>query len=293
MNATRAATIRLRSSFDGAVSSAACRPRRWRSWRAASRRSATSSPSPTGSSTRASWPFRRSRGGPTKAASTPGRIRESGAEQEATRSSRPARANRNDHQGRKAREQGPGAAALRPTSLQRDAKSSRFGFTARRTLGAAQRLYEEHKALTYPRTNSRLHHQRHDPGRSSRSLSSWAVRRSTRRRPITSPASMCCRSGGSSTTRRSPTTTRSSRPSPSATRSTRWTMTTGASTTSSCAGSWRSSTRRRSSRTRASRRPSPSYVFRTRGKLLLVPGWRGVYGEGVRPTRRGEPRRRR
>jgi DNA topoisomerase-3 len=41
------------------------------------------------------------------------------------------------------------------TSLQRDA-SSRFGFTARRTLGAAQRLYEEHKALTYPRTNSRF-----------------------------------------------------------------------------------------------------------------------------------------
>ena len=40
------------------------------------------------------------------------------------------------------------------TSLQRDA-SSRFGFTARRTLAAAQRLYEDHKALTYPRTNSR------------------------------------------------------------------------------------------------------------------------------------------
>ncbi|HUO73532.1 MAG TPA: DNA topoisomerase 3 [Solirubrobacteraceae bacterium] len=40
------------------------------------------------------------------------------------------------------------------TSLQTDA-SSRFGFTARRTLAAAQRLYEEHKALTYPRTNSR------------------------------------------------------------------------------------------------------------------------------------------
>src|SRR5580698_8186042 len=40
------------------------------------------------------------------------------------------------------------------TSLQRDA-NTRFGFTARRTLGAAQRLYEEHKALTYPRTNSR------------------------------------------------------------------------------------------------------------------------------------------
>ncbi len=40
------------------------------------------------------------------------------------------------------------------TSLQRDA-NRRFGFTARRTLAAAQRLYEEHKALTYPRTNSR------------------------------------------------------------------------------------------------------------------------------------------
>ncbi|MEA2160435.1 MAG: topoisomerase [Solirubrobacteraceae bacterium] len=41
------------------------------------------------------------------------------------------------------------------TSLQRDA-NSRFGFSARRTLSAAQRLYEEHKALTYPRTNSRF-----------------------------------------------------------------------------------------------------------------------------------------
>ncbi|CAB4916176.1 unannotated protein [freshwater metagenome] len=41
------------------------------------------------------------------------------------------------------------------TSLQREA-GSRFGFTARRTLGAAQRCYEEHKALTYPRTSSRF-----------------------------------------------------------------------------------------------------------------------------------------
>ncbi len=41
------------------------------------------------------------------------------------------------------------------TRLQRDA-NSRFGFSARRTLAAAQRLYEEHKALTYPRTNSRF-----------------------------------------------------------------------------------------------------------------------------------------
>ncbi|MBA2419680.1 MAG: DNA topoisomerase 3 [Thermoleophilaceae bacterium] len=40
------------------------------------------------------------------------------------------------------------------TSLQRHANTL-YGFSARRTLGAAQKLYEEHKALTYPRTNSR------------------------------------------------------------------------------------------------------------------------------------------
>jgi DNA topoisomerase-3 len=41
------------------------------------------------------------------------------------------------------------------TSLQRHANTT-YGFSARRTLAAAQRLYEEHKALTYPRTNSRF-----------------------------------------------------------------------------------------------------------------------------------------
>jgi DNA topoisomerase-3 len=40
------------------------------------------------------------------------------------------------------------------TSLQRDA-NTRFGFSARRTLAAAQRCYEDHKVLTYPRTSSR------------------------------------------------------------------------------------------------------------------------------------------
>ena len=41
------------------------------------------------------------------------------------------------------------------TSLQRDA-NRRFGFSARRTLQAAQSLYEGRKAITYPRTNSRF-----------------------------------------------------------------------------------------------------------------------------------------
>jgi DNA topoisomerase-3 len=40
------------------------------------------------------------------------------------------------------------------TSLQRDA-NSRFGFSAKNTLGVAQSLYEKHKVLTYPRTDSR------------------------------------------------------------------------------------------------------------------------------------------
>src|SRR4051794_8484014 len=41
------------------------------------------------------------------------------------------------------------------TSLQRHANTL-YGFSARRTLAAAQKLYEEHKAITYPRTNSRF-----------------------------------------------------------------------------------------------------------------------------------------
>ena len=40
------------------------------------------------------------------------------------------------------------------TSLQREG-NRRFGWSARRTLSAAQRCYDRHKLLTYPRTNSR------------------------------------------------------------------------------------------------------------------------------------------
>lgn len=40
------------------------------------------------------------------------------------------------------------------TSLQREA-NSKFGFSAKTTLSIAQSLYERHKALTYPRTDSR------------------------------------------------------------------------------------------------------------------------------------------
>lgn len=40
------------------------------------------------------------------------------------------------------------------TELQRDA-NRRFGFSAKETLNIMQRLYENHKVLTYPRTDSR------------------------------------------------------------------------------------------------------------------------------------------
>jgi DNA topoisomerase III len=45
-------------------------------------------------------------------------------------------------------------ALLDLTTLQREA-NKRFGFSARRTLSAAQSLYEQHKLLTYPRTDSK------------------------------------------------------------------------------------------------------------------------------------------
>src|SRR5436190_150674 len=41
------------------------------------------------------------------------------------------------------------------TTLQREA-NSRFGFSAKTTLSIAQALYEKHKVLTYPRTDSRF-----------------------------------------------------------------------------------------------------------------------------------------
>ncbi len=41
------------------------------------------------------------------------------------------------------------------TELQREA-NKRYGYSAKETLGSLQRLYEQHKAVTYPRTDSRF-----------------------------------------------------------------------------------------------------------------------------------------
>ena len=116
MNATRAATIRLRSSFDGAVSlgpraDADAGDRR----RAARRRSARSSRSRTGSSTRRSSRVGRHGAPLRRAASTPARSRGSQTAEEAEAIVAAVRGRRGrDHQAREDDEEGARAAPLRP-----------------------------------------------------------------------------------------------------------------------------------------------------------------------------------
>ena len=69
-----------------------------------------------------------------------------------SRGRRQGRARSSRSSARSSRERAPLLYDL--TSLQRDA-NRRFGFSARRTLRAAQSLYEGKKAITYPRTSSR------------------------------------------------------------------------------------------------------------------------------------------
>ena len=155
MNATRAATIRLRSSFDGAVSLGrvqtptlailARREQEIRDFR----------PEPY-------WVVdarflalpqepRRAYDGRYHAGANP-RIADEREAQEIVAACHGAVGVITKVEKRESRDRSPLLYDL--SSLQRDA-SSRYGFYARRTLAAAQRLYEEHKALTYPRTNSR------------------------------------------------------------------------------------------------------------------------------------------
>jgi DNA topoisomerase-3 len=153
MNATRAATIRLRSSFDGAVSlgrvqtpTLALIARREEEIRAFK-------PEPY-------WivdgvfdaDAQRSYGGRFHAGAQP-RIKSADEAQAIVDAVRGGRGTITKLEKTKRSDKAPLLYDL--TSLQRDA-NTRFGFSARRTLAAAQRLYEEHKALTYPRTNSRF-----------------------------------------------------------------------------------------------------------------------------------------
>jgi DNA topoisomerase-3 len=153
MNATRAATIRLRSSFDGAVSLGrvqtptlailarreeeirAFRPEPY--WLVDARFEAAGERGYEGRYHAGAQPRLASA---EEAAAIVAAVR--GRRGQITKLERSER-----------RERAPLLYDL--TSLQREA-NSRFGFSARRTLAAAQRLYEEHKALTYPRTSSRF-----------------------------------------------------------------------------------------------------------------------------------------
>ena len=102
------------------------------------------------------------------------------------------------------------------TSLQRDA-NRRFGFSARRTLQAAQSLYEGKKAITYPRTSSRWLSGDLVPQLKPTAADARRHPRVRGRARSSSSGSNSSRSAASSTTRRWTTTTRSSPPTSSTT----------------------------------------------------------------------------
>ena len=140
---------------------AACRRRRSRSWSSARRRSARSCRATTGrcSAPSARPPASTRAGGSTKSSrrrtTTPIRAPTgSGTRPTRARWRRNARASPAI-----VTEESKPTTQIAPllydlTSLQREA-NGRFGFSARTTLSLAQALYEKHKALTYPRTDSR------------------------------------------------------------------------------------------------------------------------------------------
>jgi DNA topoisomerase III len=156
MNATRAATIRLRSSFDGAVSLGrvqtptlaliARREEEIRAFKPEKYWLVDATFEPTGGEPGRRYAGRFHAGAqprlktPAEAEAIVAAVR--GQTGEITKLEKSTK-----------KERAPLLYDL--TTLQREA-NTRFGFSARRTLAAAQRLYEEHKALTYPRTNSRF-----------------------------------------------------------------------------------------------------------------------------------------
>ncbi len=155
MNSTRAATIRLRSSFDGAVSLGrvqtptlaivARREEEIRAFKPEPYWLVDARFEPSGDAGRAYGARFHAAAKPRIASAAEARAIVAAVRDEAGEITKV--------ETRKQTEKPPMLYDL--TSLQRDA-NTRFGFSARRTLGAAQRLYEEHKALTYPRTNSRF-----------------------------------------------------------------------------------------------------------------------------------------
>ena len=185
MNATRAATIRLRSLL-----------RRRRLARARADADARDHRAPRGGDprlqARALLAGRRALRGPrwptadgapsasTTAATTPAPSRALASEEQALAivAGLP-RAAGHDHQGREAQAARAAAAAVRP-HVAAARRQHPLRLLRRRTLAAAQRLYEEHKALTYPRTSSRFLTADMVP-RSSRPQS-WSARAASTRK---------------------------------------------------------------------------------------------------------------
>jgi DNA topoisomerase-3 len=187
------------------------------------------------------------------------------------------------HRQRRSQAVHPGAPQLFDlTSLQREA-NGRFGFSAKTTLSLAQALYEKHKVLTYPRTDSQGTCPRTTSARSRKPCRCW------QEQPFAQFAKQileewgCARTSGCSTTPRSATTSRSS---PRCRRRARSAMPSSASTTWSCGASSRCSSRRpNTSSPRASR--GRAVRFKTEGKVLVNAGWLAIYGRSGDEGRRG------
>ena len=162
------------------------------------------------------------------------------------------------------------------TSLQRDA-NRRFGFSARRTLQAAQSLYEGKKAITYPRTNSRWLSGDLVPQLKPTAAHAAADPRVRGRRPLRArPRAASARPRRQRRQGRGPPRDHPDRR--RARRALRSRPTSGASSTWSRAASSPSSSRPPATPARPSSRWSRTSASARAGRSRSTPGWRGVYG---------------
>ena len=171
------------------------------------------------------------------------------------------------------------------TSLQREA-NTRFGFSAQRTLGAAQKLYEQHKAITYPRTNSRWLSSDMIPEIRPTAELVGQQRRVREGRGVRHRAEGPAARARGQQQARSRTTTRSSPRKSEHDLVEDGRRTSARSTTSSPSASSRSSIPTPSSSARASRPPSPSTSSAPAGACCSRRA--GARSTGRRSTRRGE-----
>jgi DNA topoisomerase-3 len=198
------------------------------------------------------------------------------------------------------------------TTLQREA-NTRFGFSARRTLAAAQRLYEEHKALTYPRTNSRYLTKDMIPeikpiaelvgGRREYAkaaayvtgLDSLPLGRVVNDSKVTDHHAIIPTRAEHNVERMSDDDRRVYDLAvrrflavfhPEAV----FENTRVETTIVVAGGGGGAAPEGRDAASDAASGKEGKYVFRTRGKLLIVPGWRGVYGESAADTGEGAAR---